>query len=103
MLYIWATVNGKQYTYVYMHLLSINVKVGDKVTINTPVAKSGGGASTAYRYGGYDRCTTGAHLHYGLASGGFFGSNKSLPLSKFNAHTINPPGYPGIYQWFYSR
>ena len=103
MLYIWTTVKGKQYTYVYMHLLSINVKVGEVVTINKVVAKSGGGASTASKYGGYDRCTTGAHLHYGVASGGFYGSSKSTPLSSFNSNTINPPGYPGLYQWFYSR
>lgn len=102
MLYIWATVNGKPYTYVFMHLLRIDVKVGDKVRIDTPVAISGGG-STGTKHGGYDRCTTGAHLHYGLADGGFYGSNKSTPLSKFNAHAINPPGYPGLYQWFYSR
>lgn len=103
MLYIWATVNNKQYTYVFMHLKSINVEVGQKVTVNQVVAYSGGGASTASKYGGYDRCTTGAHLHYGVASGGFYGSSKSTPLSAFNAHTINPPGYPGLYQWFYSR
>ena len=103
MLYIWVTVNGKQYTTVFMHLLSINVNVGDKVTINQVVAKSGGGKSTASKYGGYDRCTTGAHLHYGVASGGFYGSSKATPLSSFNSHTIVPPGFPGLYQWFYSR
>lgn len=103
MLYIWATVNNKPYTYVYMHLKSINVEIGKKVTVNDIVAYSGGGVSTASKYGGYDRCTTGAHLHYGVAEGGFYGSSKSTPLSAFNSHTINPPGYPGLYQWFYSR
>lgn len=103
MLYIWATVNNKPFTYVFMHLKSINVEVGQKVTVNQVVAYSGGGASTASKYGGYDRCTTGAHLHYGVAQGGFYGSSKSTPLSAFNSHTINPPGYPGLYQWFYSR
>lgn len=103
MLYIWVTVNGKQYTTVFMHLLEIKVKVGDPVTVNQVVALSGGGAHTASKYGGYDRCTTGAHLHYGLASGGWYGSSKSTPLSSFNSHTMNPPGFPGLYQWFYSR
>ena len=97
MVYIWAYVNGKPYTYVFMHLKEILVKVGDVVTTETVVALSGGGKSTASKYGGYDRCTTGAHLHYGLASGGFYNS------SNFNSHTINPPGYPGLYQWFYTR
>ncbi len=103
MLYIWTTVKGKQYTYVFMHLWKIYVKVGDKVTINTPVAESGGGSHTASKYGGYDRCTTGAHLHYGLASGGWYGSSSATPLGSFNSHTMNPPGYPGLYQWFYTR
>ena len=103
MLYIWVTVNGKKYTTVFMHLWKIYVNVGDKVTVNTPVAESGGGTHTASKYGGYDRCTTGSHLHYGLASGGWYGSSKATPLGSFNSHTMNPPGYPGLYQWFYSR
>lgn len=105
MLYIWVTVNGKQYTTVFMHLKSFapGIKVGSKVTVNTVVAYSGGGASTAAKYGGYDRCTTGAHLHYGLAYNGWYGSGKTTPLSSFNSHTMKPPGYPGLYQWFYSR
>ena len=101
MVYVWAYVNGKPYTYVFMHLLQISVNVGDTVGVNTQIGLSGGG-STASRNGGYDTCTTGAHLHYGLASGGFYGT-KELPLSKFNSNTMNPPGYPGLYQWFYSR
>ena len=96
MVYVWAYVNGKPYTYVFMHLKEILVNVGDAVTVNTVIGLSGGG-STAVKNGGYDRCTTGAHLHYGLAEGGFYNS------SNFNSHTINPPGYPGLYQWFYSR
>ena len=99
MLYIWVTVKGKQYTTVFMHLKSFapGIKVGSKVYTNQVVAYSGGGKSTM----GYDQCTSGAHLHYGLASDGWYGSNKSL--GSFNSHTMNPPGYPGIYQWFYSR
>lgn len=96
MVYIWAYVNGKKYTYVFMHLKEIWVNVGDTVKVDTVVGLSGGG-STARKNGGYDSCTTGAHLHYGLAQGGFYNS------SNFNSHTINPPGYPGLYQWFYSR
>lgn len=101
MVYIWAYVNGKPYTYVYMHLLEINVEVGQQVNINTVIGRSGGG-STSIKRGGYDKCTTGAHLHHGLAEGGFYGTKK-LPLSKFNSNTISPPGYPGLYQWFYNR
>lgn len=94
MVYIQTVVNGKPYTYVFMHLLEIWVNVGDNVTTNTVVGLSGGG-STGTKRGGYDRCTTGAHLHYGLATG--------YHVSNFNSYTINPPGYPGLYQWFYTR
>jgi len=100
MVYVWVYVNGKPYTIVFMHLLEIKVNVGDKVTTNTVIGLSGGG-STASRNGGYDTCTTGAHLHYGVASGGFYG--KDVSLGKFNSNTMNPPGYPGLYQWFYTR
>ncbi len=102
MVYIWTYVKGKPYTYVFMHLKEIKVKVGDKVTVNDVVALSGGG-STSYKNGGYDKCTTGAHLHYGLSEGHHFGAPNDLALSKFNSYLINPPGYPGLYQWFYSR
>ena len=36
MVYIWAYVNGKPYTYVFMHLKEILVKVGDVVTVESP-------------------------------------------------------------------
>ena len=103
MVYVWAYVNGKPYTYVYMHLLEIHVNVGDTVTTGTVIGLSGGG-KTSIKHGGYDKCTTGAHLHLGISQGAFWGSDiKKYPLSKFNSHTMNPPGYPGLYQWFYSR
>ncbi len=67
-IYIFHTVKGKNYTTKYVHLLSIKVKLGDIVTDNTVIATVGG-KSTSTRYGGYDRCTTGAHLHFGIADG----------------------------------
>lgn len=100
-LYIVTLVNGKKYTYVYMHLMQINVKVGDLVTTNQVVALSGGGPKANQTNQLSDTCTTGPHLHYGLAYGGWYG--KDSALSSFNSHTMNPPGYPGLYQWFYSR
>lgn len=65
MLYIQHSVNGQKYTTVYMHLKSFNVNVGDMVFLPTVIAYSGGGASTR----SYDRCTTGAHLHFGMYNG----------------------------------
>ncbi len=79
--YIYHTVNGKNYTTYYGHLFSINVSVGDIVYDTTMIGKSGG-RSTASKNGGYDTCTTGAHLHFGIASG--------HNASSFNSYIINP-------------
>ncbi len=63
------TVNGKQYRSVYMHLASINVKMGQIVDITTVIGKSGGGGYTLRRNGGWDTCSTGSHLHFTIKSG----------------------------------
>jgi murein DD-endopeptidase MepM/ murein hydrolase activator NlpD len=86
MLYINVTVGGVKYTTYYYHLLTVNVKVGDVVTQNTVIGTVGG-YSTATNHGGYDSCTTGAHLHFGVAKGYYTGS-----ISK--ANVITPPGFP---------
>lgn len=85
MVYINVTVGGVKYTTYYYHLLKINVKIGDTVTQNTVIGTVGGG-STAKKNGGYDSCTTGAHLHFGVAKGYYSGS---IPTSK----VIVPPGF----------
>ena len=79
--YIYHIVDGRLYTTVYMHLLRANVSYGQTVTPNTIIGYSGG-RSTATRYGGYDACTTGAHLHFGVATGN--------SVSSFNSHAFNP-------------
>lgn len=94
--YIQSLVQGKKYTVQYAHLLSINVKVGQKVTNQTVVGKSGG-YSTAKNHGGYDTCTFGAHLHFGVSNTYY------TSWSAYVAHLINPPGFPGKGAWFYSR
>lgn len=68
-LYIKHLVNGKEYTSLYMHLLSFaDIKVGDIVRYDQVVGYVGGG-STAKQNGGYDKCTTGAHLHLTMCNG----------------------------------
>lgn len=71
-LYINVIVDGKQYTTWYYHLLKFNVNVGDIVTTDTIVGYVGG-YSTSSRHGGYDGCTTGAHLHFGVQNGYYNG------------------------------
>jgi len=67
--YLHHNINGVYYTTVYMHLLSYNVKVGDVVRQGEQIGKVGGGSTRSY-----DRCTTGPHLHFSVATGLYFGS-----------------------------
>lgn len=84
--YINVTVNGKNYTTYYLHLLRYNVKVGDIVTQNTIIGYVGG-YSTSKAHGGYDGCTTGAHLHYGVQNG-WYDSRYGIQAR----NVIVPPG-----------
>ena len=86
MVYINVTVGGKKYTTYYYHLLTVNVSYGQTVTQNTIIGTVGG-SSTSKRNGGYDGCTTGAHLHYGVANGYYTGTIA-------RANVITPPGFP---------
>ncbi len=98
MLYIDVNVGGKEYTTYYYHLLSFNVRLGDVVTQDTVIGYVGGW-STSVQHGGYDTCTTGAHLHYGVATGYY---NPRTGIVRSNV--ITPPGFPNSKGYsFYSR
>ena len=81
--YIAHRVNGRNYTSVYMHLLSVDggMYVGKVVTDSTVIGYVGG-YSTSVSHGGYDYCTTGTHLHFGIAEGD--------STYSFNPYSINP-------------
>ncbi len=105
--YIYHTIGGVKYTSGYMHLLRINVNVGDTVTSDSVIGVVGGG-STASRNGGYDTCTTGPHLHFIIADGwyGGTGDNSYSSYSTFLAKTKNPKdilGLPDQGIWFSGR
>ncbi len=76
-------IKGKQYRSVYMHLASINVKIGQVVDITTVIGKSGGGGYTLRRNGGWDTCSTGAHLHFTIREG-WSGRNSVNPRNFVN-------------------
>lgn len=95
-IYIQSVVNGEVYTTQYAHLLKVYVSKGDVVNVNDVIALSGG-YSTSISHGGYDSCTTGAHLHFGVSEG-YYES-----FANYTANLINPPGFPGKGSWFYSR
>ncbi len=95
MLFIDVNVDGKPYTTYYYHLLDFNVNVGDVVDQNTVLGWVGG-YSTSSSHGGYDNCTTGAHLHFGVATGYYNGY--SVPTKNM----IVPPGFPNTKGWSFS-
>lgn len=76
MVYVHHSVNGVPYTTVYMHLLRISASENQVVTPSTKIGEVGG-----YSYG-YDNCTGGVHLHFGMA----YGNN----AYNFNNNAFNP-------------
>ena len=98
--YIYHTINGKKYTSGYMHLLDISVKVGDVVSSNTVVGHVGGGKKTQ----SWEKCSTGAHLHFMLANGWYgstYTSYSTWVSNLFDAKkTLN---LPNKYIYWYSR
>ena len=99
--FIHSYVNGQAYTTYYFHLLQINVKVGDAVSTDTVIGTVGGGSGTK----AWDRCSTGAHLHFGVSKGFYLGGGKDgySSYSTLVSKSINPPGMPAKGVWFYSR
>ena len=95
MLFIDVTVNGVPYTTFYYHLLRFNVDLGDVVDQSTLLGWAGG-YSTSTAHGGYDTCTTGAHLHFGVAKG--FYNGYAIPRD----NVITPPGFPNYEGWSFN-
>ena len=98
--YILVTVNGQKYTLEYAHMLETKVKAGQIVTGDTVIGTVGG-YSTSTAHGGYDRCSGGMHLHFGVAKGWYTVDYSSW--SKFIANAIRPPGFPAVGVWWYKR
>ena len=100
MVYVYHTIKGVKYTSCYMHLLTINVSVGQSVTSQTMVGTVGGGNGTK----SYETCSTGAHLHLSLATGWYGQTYTSY--STWKSHLVDPRSYvtiPAKGTWFYSR
>lgn len=88
--YVFHTINGKQVTSMYMHLLTINVSLGDQVTSGTVIGTVGGGRGTF----GWERCSTGAHLHFTLANGWY--GKTYISYGTFLANTYDPQKTLGL-------
>lgn len=73
-------INGKYYTSYYCHLSSINVSMGQIVTKDTVIGKTGNTGNS-----------TGPHLHLGLATGRWYTDYYSYyGNSGFMGHSFNP-------------
>lgn len=100
MLFVNHNVGGVYYTTGYYHLKTINVKIGDYVDQNTVIGITGGDASTWK----YDRCSTGRHLHFAVATGLYMKDYTSW--STYQARNINPitvVNFPSPGVWFSNR
>lgn len=99
-IYIHHNINGKTYTTSYVHLRKILVSVGDVVTKDTQIAVMGGNP----RIETWDRCSTGAHLHFSVNTGLYLKDYSSW--SSYVSHTINPRtivNFPSGGNTFYDR
>lgn len=73
-------INGKYYTSYYCHLSTISVSIGQTVTKDTIIGKSGNTGNS-----------TGPHLHLGLASGRWYADYYSYYGNDgFMGHSFNP-------------
>lgn len=84
MVIVHHDINNKSYTSVYAHLSSVAVSSGQDVDRNTIIGYSGGTA------GGYDKCTTGAHLHVTIATGHFLKDYNDWLYELNKKYSINP-------------
>lgn len=96
-MFIYHNINGVKYTSVLMHLLDYNGYSEGDVVSPTDVVAHMGGYSTATKHGGYDRCTTGAHLHLTISRG-------HVTIANYKSSVIDPSSviyFPN--GWFYGR
>lgn len=75
-------VNGVYYTTRYWHLLEIKVDEGDIVDQGDVIGTVGGGSGTF----AWETCSTGAHLHFEMAKGHFYGTGENS-YSNWNTYT----------------
>lgn len=87
MVVVHHNINGKGYTSVYAHLLSISVGKNQVVDRNTIIGYSGGYSTSASLSGSYDRCSLGAHLHLTVANG-YYGDYSWYQMNY--TYSINP-------------
>ena len=94
-------IEGVYYTTRYLHLLTMNVKVGDIVSKGEQIGTVGGGPKTW----AYETCSSGAHLHFEMAKGHYYGtgSNSYQSWNTYVSKAFNPRNmvyFPKYGVWF---
>lgn len=82
--FVHHNINGKYYTTMYIHLSKILVKPNQVVDINTQIGIMGGTSSLTP----WDRCTTGLHLHFQIATGLYLKDYQTY--ASFTSRSFNP-------------
>ena len=81
---IQHNVKGGSYTTLYMHLKSVLVSVGQSVTKDTVIGIMGGNRWGSPGYTPWDRCSTGQHLHFAMATG------LQSSVTAMKSYSLNP-------------
>lgn len=100
MVYVHHQINGQFYTTLYAHLRTINVSPKQAVTRSTVIGIMGGDSSTW----SYDKCSSGSHLHFQIATGLYlkdYYSWSTFSSRSFNARNII--NIPSGSNFFYDR
>lgn len=95
---IQHNIKGSNYSTIYMHLKSVLVSRGQTVTKDTVIGIMGGGRSSSLPgYTPWDKCSTGQHLHFGMATG-LQSSPSSMKTYSFNPRNlVNFPSGQGVF------
>ena len=77
------TYNGQSYLSLYMHLRSMNVSEGARVSAGQVIGYSGGGPNEIIAL--HDHCTGGPHLHFAMSEGPYL-----IGYSSVKGNTFDP-------------
>ena len=62
-------IKGKEYTTAYLHMEKVYVNIGQQITKDTVLGLAGGNPYGSPGYTPWDKCSTGQHIHFSVATG----------------------------------
>lgn len=97
---IQHNIKGTNYSTLYMHLKNVYVRVGQSVTKDTVIGTMGGNRWGSPGYTPWDKCSTGQHLHFGMAKG-LKSSTSDMKVDSQNPRNL--VNFPSGRNTFYDR